>query len=217
VLQLLSILTTTMEVLPRDGVLLLHLSASSGRGELKGGGAFASTSNLVAADGAAAAAAGAAADPEGASQPDSMSDVSGLSIGALTVSNAGTEAGLNLGPSKALVRLPVGAVRQQGFRSSMLLRVQGGARASCRQQSAAVEMGYAGSCLEARGDSCIRHEVVPRRLRSADALSLQPRHCRRGASAAPGAPTIVYTTVPSGSQHTPCPPWRESRTLLTPT
>ena len=93
-LQLLSILTTTVEVLPRDGVLLLYLSASS-RGELPRGGALASTSNLVTSE---ITAGGDGDSPH----PDSASDVSGLSIGALTVSNASTEAaGLNLGPAKA--------------------------------------------------------------------------------------------------------------------
>lgn len=96
--QLLSILTTTMEVLPRDGVLLLYLSAlSGGKGaDLKTGGAFSSTSNLMAGEGGAA-------DGDGPLQ-DNMSDVSALSIGALTVANSTVESGLNLGPSKAQVR-----------------------------------------------------------------------------------------------------------------
>lgn len=47
-LGLLSILTTTVEVLPRDGLLLLYLSAGGGRGELRGaGGAGGSTSDLT--------------------------------------------------------------------------------------------------------------------------------------------------------------------------
>jgi hypothetical protein len=105
-LQLLSILATTMEVLPRDGVLLLYLSACGGRGgELAKGGAFASTSNLVAAEGPPGDGAGGGGGGDG-SQPDNASDASGLSVGALTVSNSGTEAGLNLGPAKVLVRPP---------------------------------------------------------------------------------------------------------------
>ncbi|KAI8464968.1 MAG: protein SCAI [Monoraphidium minutum] len=96
-LQLLSILTTTAELLPRDGLLLLYLSAASGRGggELRGAaGAFASTSHLMSGDGGP--------EGEGGSLADNSSDASGLSIGALTVSNSGTETGLNLGPAKAL-------------------------------------------------------------------------------------------------------------------
>jgi hypothetical protein len=96
-LQLLSILTTTMELLPRDGVLLLHVAAAQCGG--RGGGdlraALSSTSNLT----------GEIAPGDGDSpHPDNVSDVSGLSFGALTVSNAGTESGLNLGPTKAHVR-----------------------------------------------------------------------------------------------------------------
>lgn len=101
-MQLLSILTTTMEVLPREGVLLLYLSANSGRpgAELKTGGAFASTSNLMSAE--------IAPHDADSVQPDNMSDVSGLSVGALTVANSSAEAGLNLGPSKAQVGTRVG-------------------------------------------------------------------------------------------------------------
>ncbi|KAI8476092.1 MAG: protein SCAI [Monoraphidium minutum] len=94
-MQLLSILTTTVELLPRDGLLLLYLSAASGRGggDLRSGGAFASTSNLMSGE--------IAPHGEEGRDPDCMSDVSGISLGALAVTNGGAEGGLNLGPAKA--------------------------------------------------------------------------------------------------------------------
>jgi len=92
-MQLLSILTTTMEVLPQDGVLLLYLSAAGGAGLLRTAVASASTSNLTSE-----------ISPADSPHPDNASDVSGLSISALTIAGGGAERGLNLGPTKAQVR-----------------------------------------------------------------------------------------------------------------
>ncbi|GBF98142.1 hypothetical protein Rsub_10554 [Raphidocelis subcapitata] len=102
-LQLLSILTTTVEVLPRDGILLLHVAAAGGRGELRGGGADAAAGGGAGGTASHPAAQGGEIAPHEADspRPDSASDVSGLSLGALTVSHVAGEGGLNLGPAKA--------------------------------------------------------------------------------------------------------------------
>lgn len=91
-MQLLSILTTTVETMPKDSVLLLYVSAMAGHNELAKSGAFPSTSCLTSEI--------APADSE-SPVPDNMSDVSVPSASALITHNNATE-GIHLGPSKAL-------------------------------------------------------------------------------------------------------------------
>jgi len=92
-MQLLSILTTTVEVMPRESVLLLYLSALSSRsGGLTKGTPFSSTSCLTSEI--------APADVE-SPPPDNMSDISIPSVSALMVPQ-GPQDGVHLGPSKSL-------------------------------------------------------------------------------------------------------------------
>jgi hypothetical protein len=92
-MQLLSILTTTVEVMPKESLLLLYVSAMSNRtsaGLTRTGTPFASTSCLTSE-----------ISPEGSdgTGADNMSDASIPSVSALTVSTPSSE-GVNLGPSK---------------------------------------------------------------------------------------------------------------------
>lgn len=77
-MQLLSILTTTVEVMPKESILLLYVSAASGRagGDLGRSAPFPSTSCLTSEI--------APGDLESVA-PDNMSDVSVPSMSALTV------------------------------------------------------------------------------------------------------------------------------------
>lgn len=80
-MQLLSILTTTVEVMPRESILLLYLSALSSRsGGLTKGTPFSSTSCLTSEI--------APADVE-SPPPDNMSDISIPSVSALMVPQVG--------------------------------------------------------------------------------------------------------------------------------
>ncbi|WIA13478.1 hypothetical protein OEZ85_007056 [Tetradesmus obliquus] len=91
-MQLLSILTTTMEVMPKESIMLLYISASSARSDLARCAPYPSTSCLT------SEIAPADLEPPPA---DNMSDVSVPSMSALTVHggpNAGE--GVHLGPVK---------------------------------------------------------------------------------------------------------------------
>lgn len=92
-MQLLSILTTTVEIMPKESILLLYVSAASGRGELGKSAPFPSTSCLTSEI--------APGDLESV-PPDNMSDVSVPSMSALTVQSgpAVSAEGINLGPIK---------------------------------------------------------------------------------------------------------------------
>lgn len=94
-MQLLSILTTTMEVMPKESIMLLYVSATSTRSELGLGKSapFPSTSCLTSEIGPA--------DLE-SPPPDNMSDVSVPSMSALTVSGGPSASGegVFLGPAK---------------------------------------------------------------------------------------------------------------------